>query len=223
MLFHNIFPNETKNKEKEVNSESKPRIIIDNHEKNSLVPSMLPKLGCEIEFKDLKVADYLINNVAIERKTIPDLKASIISKRMLFQLKELKQYEKNMLIVEGISNFSLYEGIIHENAFRGFILSVLLEHQVPIVFTENEEDTARYLSVLAKKTEKSEISLRQKIPLTREEQKQFILEGFPGIGPSTAIKLLDEFKSLKNIFNAPQLKLKKIMGKKADNFKKIID
>jgi len=221
MSFHNIFsskPDKTKLKEGE-----KPKIIIDYHEKNSLVPSILTKLGTNIEFKHLQVADYIVNNIAIERKTIPDLKSSIISKRILFQLRELKQYPKALLVVEGISNFTLYEGIIHENAFRGFILSTLLEHKIPIIFTEDEEDTARYLSVLARRTKKAHISLRQKIPLSKEEQQQFILEGFPGIGPSTAKKLLQEFKSIKNIINAKSEELEKIIGKKAELFRKLLD
>lgn len=217
MPFHNIF-----SKEKTENTNLKPKIIVDNHEKNSLVPAFLCRLDAAIEFTDLKVADYIVNNIAIERKTIPDLKSSIISKRILFQLKELKQYEKNLLIVEGISSSSLYEGIIHENALRGFILSVLLEHKIPVVFTEDEEDTAKYLSVLAKKTKKSELSLRQKIPLTEKEQKQFILEGFPGVGPQTADKLLKKFKSLSNIFKATKEELEEILGKKADSLIKLL-
>lgn len=218
MSFHNIF-----SKEKPEDEASKPKVVIDNHEKNSLVPSILCKLGMNIEFTDLKVADYIVNSTAIERKTIPDLKSSIISKRMQFQLEELKQYEKALLIVEGISNFDLYEGIIHENALRGFILSTVLEHKIPIVFTEDEEDTARYISVLAKKKEKAHVSLRQKIPFTGEEQKQFILEGFPGIGPAMAKKLILKFGSIKNIINAPEEELKEILGKKTKTFTNLLD
>jgi ERCC4-type nuclease len=218
MPFHNIF-----SKEKPEDEKQKPKIIIDNHEKNSLVPSFLCKLNLNIEFTDLKVADYIINDIAIERKTIPDFKSSIINKRLLFQINELKQYPNALIILEGISNFSLYEGTIHENAFRGFILSILIEHKIPIVFTEDEEDTARYLSVLAKKTKKAEISFRQKIPLTKDEQKQFILEGFPGIGPATANKLIKEFKSLNNIFKASEKELEEILGKKAESFKGILE
>ena len=218
MVFENIFSKEkTSAKTKE-----KPKILVDYHEKNSLVPSILSKLDCNPEFQHLNVGDYLINDIAIERKTIPDFKTSIISKRLLFQMKELQQYSKSLIILEGTQKFTLYEGVLHENALRGFILSVLLEHKIPIVFTEDEEDTARYLAVLARKTKKTPSSLRQKIPLTPEEQKQFILEGFPGIGPSTAKALLKEFNSLKDIFNAKEKSLEKILKKKASAFKKLL-
>ena len=58
-------------------------IDIDNREKSSLIPSLLIKNQFPIEFKNLPVADYLINNTAIERKTISDLKSSIINKSLI--------------------------------------------------------------------------------------------------------------------------------------------
>jgi len=65
--LHNIF-----SKRKTKKEIKKPKIIIDYREKNSLVASELIKLGLEIEFKELKVADYIVKGVAIERKTISD-------------------------------------------------------------------------------------------------------------------------------------------------------
>ena len=213
MPFHNIF-----SKEKET-IENKIKIIIDNREKQSLVASQLANLGFQIEFQQLKVGDYLVNDVAVERKTINDLKSSIINKRIIQQLQELKQYPKNILIVEGISNEDIYSGIIHENALRGFLLSVALEFQVPLIFTQNEEDTARYLSVLAKKSPKKDFSLRAtKLFKSKEERLQFILEGFPNIGPVTAKKLISQFKTLRSIINASEEELKPILGSRTKDF-----
>src|SRR3989344_8637677 len=143
---------------KNIKEKEKLKIIVDNRERNSLVPSLLMERGFEVEWKQLEVADYLINGVAIERKTVSDFKSSIINKRIFQQLFELKQYEKHLLLVEGV-NDEVYEGLIHENAFRGFMLSVMLDYGVPVVFTHNEEDSVKYLSVLSKK-ERREIGLR---------------------------------------------------------------
>lgn len=217
-MFHDIF--KSNKKANKSSSKQTAKVLVDNREKNSLVPSMLSKLNINFEFTHLPVGDYIINDIAIERKTINDLKSSIINKRILFQLKEIKQYPKHLLIVE--LNENPYEGIIHENALRGFILSTLLESQVPIIFSQSEEDTSKYLSILASKTKKSHLSLRQKIPLSEKEQKQYILEGFPGIGPATAKKLIKQFSSIKNIINAEESQLQLIIGKKSDAFKKII-
>jgi len=218
MAFYNIFS------KKQTKEKPKIKIIIDNREKNSLVASELISLGLETEFKQLPVADYLVNNIAIERKTISDFKSSIINKRIIKQLQELKQYPKHLLILEGIQEEDIYEGTIHENAFRGFLLSVALEFQVPIIFTQNEKDTAKYLSVLAKKTEKQEIAIRaSKIFLSKPERQQFIIEGFPNIGPITAKKLIKKFKTLKNIINAGEEELKEILGKRAEEFRELIE
>ncbi len=218
-MFHNIF---SKKKEK-TEKESKPEIIIDNREKNSLVPAELSALGCEIKFQHLNIADYIVNNIAIERKTLSDLKSSIINKRIFSQIQELKQYPSYLLLFEGLSE-NLYEGIIHENALRGFLLSTVLNNKIPLIFTKNEKDTALYLSLLAKKKSDREISIRpSKISPSKEEQLQFILEGFPHIGPVKAKALLKKFCSLKNIINAPESELQAILGKITSEFKKLVE
>ncbi len=218
MPFLNIF-----SKKEKKNQQSEIKIIIDNREKNSLVASELAKLGFQIQFVQLPVADYIINDVAIERKTLSDFKSSIINKRIISQLLEIKQYPKNLLILEGFENYP-YEGIIHENAFRGLVLSISLEYKVPIICTLNEKDTAKYISILANKKQDKEFSLRaSKIFLSDKEQLQFILEGFQGIGPITAKKLLSHFRTLKRIVNASKEELEKIIGKKADFLDKIIN
>jgi ERCC4-type nuclease len=210
--------------EDEEKTEEKPKmkIIVDNREKNSLVLSeLVATKEVFLEFKQLPVADFLIRNIAIERKTISDFISSMISKRLSRQLEEMKQYPKQLLIIEGYEEQQLYseEGGINPNAIRGFLLSIVLEYQVPIIFTKDYHDTAHFILVLAKKQEGGQISLRaKKKSLSKKEQMQYILEGFPGIGPATAKKLLAHFKSIKNIVNAPEEELTKIIGKKAEIF-----
>ena len=199
-------------------------ILIDYREKNSLVASELINLNLKIEFKELKVGDYIVKNTAIERKTVNDFISSIKNKRLINQLEELQQYKNRLLIIEGLDEQELYtdldEGIgMHPNAVRGFLLSVLLKYKVPIIFTKNYEDTAKFILILSKKKEK-EMSLNiTKKNLDKKERKQFILEGFPGIGPKTAKKLLKKFKTIRNIINASEEELKEIIGKKAEVFK----
>ena len=195
---------------------NKLKITIDHREKNSLVPSHLKSLGLDLEFKQLPVADYIIGDTAIERKTLQDFQSSIINKRIMSQLLELKQYPNPILILEGLESENPYEGVLHENAFRGFLLSIIKDYKVPIIFTLNEKDTAKYIEVLSKKQKKSTSSLRaSKILLSDSEQLQFILEGFPQIGPSTAKRLLKKFKTLKNLANTSEKDLQETIGKKA--------
>ena len=218
-----------KEKKKPQKIKEKQKIIIDHQEKNSLLISELIDLGFEIEFTRLKVADYIVKGVAIERKTISDFIGSIKNKRLLRQLEELQQYEKKLLIIEGIYEQELYtdsqeiEGM-HANAIRGFLLSVLLSFKVPILFTKDYQDTAKFMDVLSRKKNTRDIGLNvSKKTLDSNERSQFILEGFPGIGPKTAKKLLKEFGNIKKIMNASEEELKEILGKKTLVFMKIIE
>ncbi len=205
----------------------KIKIDVDYREKQSLVPAQLVKLGIEPDFKELKVADFIVGGVAIERKTVSDFISSMINRRLLKQLEELQQYPKKLLLIEGIDRQELYSDEnttgMHANSIRGFLLSIVLKHNVPIIFTKDCADTAKFISVIANKKETS-ISLNaKKKSMNKKEQAQFILEGFPGIGPKSAKKLLEEFKSLKNIFNASENDLKKILGVKATILKTLIE
>jgi Fanconi anemia group M protein len=152
----------------------------------------------------------------------------MLNRRLINQLQELQQVEKKLLIIEGIDEQELYgknkdnnEPSINENAIRGFLLSIVLNYKVPIIFTKNYEDTAKFLVVLSKKQEKEkELGLNvRKRTKDVNEQMQYIIESFPGIGPKTAKKLLKEFKTIRDVLNASGEELNKLIGKKAEIFK----
>jgi len=220
--LHDIF-SKRKSPEKEIKKE---KILVDHREKNSLVPSEIVKCGCEVEFTELKVADYIVKDTAIERKTINDFLSSMINRHLIHQLEEMQQFENRLLIIEGIKEQELYSdnkvGGVNANAIRGFLLSISLRHKVPIIFTKDGEDTAKFICVLAKKESSSENPLNvNKKTLDKNEQLQKIIESFPGVGPKTAKKLLEEFKTIKNILNSELEPLEKILGKKAELIKEI--
>ncbi|MCX6748076.1 MAG: hypothetical protein NT076_00570 [Candidatus Pacearchaeota archaeon] len=220
MTFFDIF---SKTRQQEQAKElEKPKIQVDHREKNSLVIAELVSHGIDVEFSQLPVADFLVKGTAIERKTVSDFLSSMINQRLANQLQELQQYPSRLLLVEGIDEQELYSehsSSINPNAIRGFLLSILLKHNVPILFTKDYKDTASFISVLARKQETESGIRAVKKSFNKKEQLQYILEGFPGIGPKTAKKLLKRFGNLKNIFNSSQEELKKEIGKKADVFK----
>lgn len=187
-------------------------IIIDTRESQSLIAANLIEQRANIKHELLQIGDYLINDTIIERKTYQDFLASITDKRLFTQIKQMKKYQTQYLILEAF-DFS-YKSRLHQNAIRGAILSIA--KQIPIIYTENEEDTSKFLIQIAKRQEKfpQDFSIRQtKTNLTQEQEKQFILEGFPEIGPSTAKNLLKKFPSLQDIFNATEKELQTILTK----------
>ena len=149
----------------------------------------------------------------------------MINKRLIQQLKQMQKYKQNLLIIEGDFSIPFEESTgLHPNAIRGFILSITLNYNIPIVFTQDYEDTAQYLITLANQQLKkpSEPSLHSRIPKTIQEQKQYILEAFPNIGPVKAKKLLGEFKSLSKTFNATDEELKEILKNQTNDFKTLL-
>ncbi len=220
--IENIFEKRKSTKTKEI---PKEKIIIDYREKNSLVASELMKLNFEIDFRELKIGDYVIKNTIIERKTVTDFLNSMMNNHLIKQLEELKQFENKLLIIEGIEEQELYndhEFRINPNAIRGFLLSIALKHKIPLIYTKDAEDTAKFIQVISKKQNK-EMSLNgKKKTLDKKEQLQFIIESFSRIGPKTAKKLLQKFGNIQNIINAPEEDLKKILGKNSENFIEVI-
>jgi len=202
-------------------------IIVDSREKQSLVYSCLVGKGANVKFEKLEIGDFLVGDVVVERKSFKDFQASIIDGRLLSQLVELKKYPKSFLLLEGFL-FDYSDSKIHENAIRGMILSSALDFGIPIIYSENEEDSAKILLVLARRLEKEkkDVSLRyKKSEMSFDEQKQFILEGFPGVGPTTAKALLEKFKTLEKIFRSPEedlMKAELFDEKKLENFKKLL-
>jgi ERCC4-type nuclease len=59
--------------------------------------------------------------------------------------------------------------------------------------------------------------------LNKKEQLQLIIEGFPGVGPKKAKKLLKKFGSIQNIILSSTEDLEDILGIQADNIKEIIE
>lgn len=204
------------------------KVIVDYRERNSLVYSELINLGLELHPRELKVADYIVKDVAIERKTVSDFITSMKNRRLIRQLEDLQQYKKRLLIIEGIDEQELYSDSedwigMHPNAIRGFLLSILLKYNVPIIYTKDYKDTAKFINILAKK-QSGEIPLNvKKKSFNKKEQLQFIVEGFPGIGPKTARKLLEKFKTIKNIINANEEELKEVIGKRAEVLRDLVE
>lgn len=201
-------------------------IIADRREKNSLVLAELIERKAEVRLERLEVADYLVGEVAIERKSEADFIRSMLNKRLLRQLEELKQYPKPLLLIEGLELNEL--GKLNPNAVRGMLLSVILDFGIPILLTSNAVETAEFLLLLEKKLKRAPklLSLKPKRKAySLQEQQRFVLESFPGIGPSLARQLLQKFGSIKEIINAPLSKLAQIkgLGKKAIAMKRIVE
>ncbi len=214
------------------------KILLDHRERSSEIKKELIKQGLEVIEKQLSYADFIIktkdiNNkivtVGIERKTINDFLNSIIDKRLINQIIDLKKnFDIPLLVIEGTEN--IYEiRNFHPNSIRGMLASIAIDFQTPILYTRNYYDTANLLAVIAKRLEKHRSLpslLKKRKPLTLKQQQEFLIESLPGVGPVLSRSLLKEFKTVKAILNASEEELEKIpkMGpKKIEAIKKVLE
>jgi len=216
---------------KSFSEEKRLKVFADSREKNSTILKELINQKVSVETKNLDVADYIISErVGIERKEIGDFINSIIDKRLLTQIKNLKDNFSNpILILEGEEDIYSVRNI-HPNAIRGMLATIAIDFGIPIIRTKNQIDTASLIKVIANReqnSEKREVGVRfDKKPLTTKEQQEFIIESLPGIGPSLAKSLLKEFKSVKNVINAHPEKMQNVekMGpKKTQEISRVLE
>lgn len=213
-------------------------ILMDYRERSSGIKKELIKQGLEVTEKQLVSADFVINTrnldgkiltIGIEKKTINDFLNSIIDKRIISQLMEMKRhFDLSLLIIEGTEN--IYEiRNFHPNSIRGMMASIAIDFQTPILQTRNYRDTAKLLFVIAKRLEKPRSLpslLKKRKPLTLKQQQEFLVESLPGIGPQTSRALLKKFKTIEGLVNASEESLREVekIGKlKAKSIKKLFE
>lgn len=214
---------------KEFENKSNIKIYADNREKASPIIKELINQNIQIETKSLPSADYILSErVGVELKTKQDFLSSIIDKRLLSQIKDLKQnFQIPLIILQGQEDiYSLRK--IHKNAIQGMLATIAISYQIPILETKNPIETANLLKIIAKreqeaKTKDFPANLNKK-PLTTKEQQEFIIESFPTVGPSLAKNLLKEFKTIKNIINSTNLeKVQGLSKKRAQEIMNILE
>jgi len=202
---------------------NKLSVMADFREKD--VISNLKSLGVIVNEVSLEVGDFILsdNRVVIERKTHSDFVSSIIDGRLFEQSRLMKDnFEKPIIIIEGYSNRK-----INENALKAAVASIVVNYGVSLINTRNIFDTANTIYWIAKKEqEENKEGLAFKIGKKPKDEKmlqEFVVSSLPGVSKKTAGKLLKEFGSIKDIFNADKMKLERVIGKsKAEKILKII-
>ncbi len=174
-----------------------------------------------LDVQQLKVADFILSDrLGVERKTQEDFINSLIDRRLFEQLSSLSaSFLRPLLIIEGVegSGFDLkYGRNINDSAVIGAINSILIDFRIPVYLTKDIDHTCEILINLAKREQLDKKRLVQicanKKVQGPEEIQERIIGSFPRINRSLSIKLLEKFKSIKNIVNASLDDLIKVEG-----------
>jgi Fanconi anemia group M protein len=190
-------------------------IVVDSRELSSTVPRELLEFGVVSKPKMLDIGDYVVSDrVCVERKTAEDFVDSIIDGRLMGQMQRLRTYPRPCLIIEGAGLYS--KRGVHPNAIRGALASIVLDFGIPTIFTRDERDTAAIIAAMIKRElleERREIQIRgDKRLSTPKEQQESIVAGLPNVNVVLAKRLLEEFETVRKIFNASQKELEKVQG-----------
>ena len=132
----------------------KLRIIVDEREKKSGIPTLLKAAGINIEMKMLPLGDFIVApETVVERKTIPDLVSSIFDGRLFDQCTRLKEHFQNpIILMEG--NVDEIENITENPlVFYGALSSIAIDFKIPIIPTPDASHTAKLLVSLSSRKE----------------------------------------------------------------------
>jgi ERCC4-related helicase/ERCC4-type nuclease len=200
----------------------------DDEEKSTEIPSImvyvdprerdmgkrLEALGLNIALRNLEVGDYIVSDrIAIERKTAEDFVSSIIdpSRNLFRQVEDLaRSFQKPLLILEGRN---LYSRQMSPNSIRGAMAAIAVDFGVPILPTEDSDETAAVIALLARReqAEGREPKVHgRKTTRTLKEQQEYLVSAMPSVGPAVARNLLKHFGSVQAVVNASQEDLQKV-------------
>jgi Fanconi anemia group M protein len=193
-------------------------VIADQRETKSKVVRELDTSDISVELETLEVGDYVLSDrVAVERKSVEDFIDTLTGGRSLFdQIGDLSSsYSRPLLVLEG-ERQKLYSTGVHPNAVRGALASVVVDYGVPVLFTDDEDETAETLAVVARREqEEDDREARvhgEKSSATLTEQQEYVVSSIADVGPVTARALLEEFGSVEAVMTATEDELQDAEG-----------
>lgn len=182
--------------------------------------------------KQLPVADIWIGiddeekmkegGLIIERKSIRDLEASILDGRYREQRGRILSYcQENktqpIYILEGL--LSSNTGRLQKKAIMKFINRLILHYNIPVIQTISVQETSELIQTLVEQWKEDPKSIQRTTELVKVtdgihiqkkanagEHRQFAISCLaqcPGVSVKMAEILIDTFKSLKGVIEAP--------------------
>lgn len=191
-------------------------VVVDHREYRSNVARRLASLSLHIVPEQLAVGDYVVSSrIGVERKFVDDFLNSLLSGQLFSQLQRLRDaYARPILILEGEGLFTKRN--INHKAIYGSLISIVVDFGIPVLSTQDAQETADLIYVMAKREqrqEKKSVALRGSKPsFSLAERQRFIVEGFPNVSSIMAKRLLSHFGSIHSIVAASEKELQEVKG-----------
>ncbi len=207
------------------------RVVADEREKASGVPEELSKLNVRVYFSTLPVADYVLNpEIAVERKSVRDLVASVYDSRIFYQAAKISaSYAKPFLLVEGDSK-EVEKLVKNLKSFYGAIANVTLAYGLRVLYTANPKETAIAIAELLANARAKPLSrMPSEAPPKAKsvpQQQLYAVSSMPGVGTKLAERLLLKYGTPRRVMGltAGEFAMTQGIGwKKAEKIKEMLD
>lgn len=180
-------------------------------------PKKLRALGITSSMPENYGADFLIvaqkRRIGVQRKQFPgDLLASLNDGRLYNQIPYLRELDHALVIIEGQGKWTQDGELIADKYHRftmqqmhGLMFSIMFEYGIPVMWVKDMDATAEVLVRLEEWANKSKhMSLRSRSgpgkdsygQVSQRHLAQHILQGFPGVGPELAGRMVDHFEGV---------------------------
>jgi len=207
------------------------RVVADERERASGVPEELTKLNVRVYFSKLSVGDYVLSpEVAVERKSIPDLISSVYDSRIFNQASRIASaYAKPYLLIEGDSK-EVERLTRNLKSYYGAIASVTLAYGLRVLFTANKTETAVAISELLRNVRARPVphQMSETPPRSKSfsQQQAYLVSSLPGVGRKLAERLLRKYGTPRRVMSLTQGELSLTPGigwKRAERIKRLLD
>jgi len=192
-------------------------IVADDRESAGAVLAALQRRECvQLRVERLPVGDYRIDDTLLfERKTLPDLVASIKDGRLFAQALRLAEAPfRTALILEGRSQ-DLTQSRMRREAIQGALVTLTLFLGIPLLRSMDPEETASLMLFAARQgraVASGALPRKGRRPRGKARVQSRILQGLPGVGPERAKRLLDRFGTIEAVIAAPADALASVPG-----------
>lgn len=192
-------------------------VQVDDRESRGPVAELLAQSpDFQVTVRRLKLGDYLVDGrFLFERKTLTDLVLSIIDGRLFQQALKLSETTlRPALILEGTTQDFAGCGMRWE-PIQGALVTVSLFCGVPLLRARTPAETVRTMLYAARQGRTfvtGALPRHGYRPRGKRARQLFILQGFPGVGPAKARRLLERFGSVEAIVNARPGELQSVEG-----------
>jgi len=187
--------------------EPKVSIVVDDREASAgVVQQLRVRSDCEVVIRRLPLADFHIaGRLLIERKSWPDLVASIADGRLFRQACRLAASPMHsVILLEGVEA-DVAKSAMSRDAIQGALVSVSVILGIPVLRSRGAEESAKimlYASRQLRSVVSGAVPRQGGRPTSKRRIQLHVLQGLPRVGAARAARLLDRYGSVEAALTA---------------------